>query len=148
MKAVIQRVKEASVVVDTKTISQIGPGILTLLGIEKGDFFEAVEKGIQKILDLRIFEDENHKMNLSLKDIKGEHLIVSQFTLLGDCSQGRRPSFTQAEEPKRAEELYLYALKVSQSLIDSEKTKGGQFQADMKVQLINDGPVTFILEFK
>jgi D-tyrosyl-tRNA(Tyr) deacylase len=148
MKAVIQRVKEASVVVDKKTISQIGPGILTLLGIEKGDSVSIVEKGIQKIIDLRIFEDENRKMNLSLKDVGGEHLIVSQFTLLGDCSQGRRPSFIQAEEPKRAEELYTHALSLSKTLLGAEKTKGGQFQADMKVQLINDGPVTFILEFK
>ncbi len=144
MKAVIQRVKSAKVVVDGTTVSQINQGVLTLLGVAKGDTEAQLEKLITKILDLRIFEDEQGKMNLSLKDIKGQHLIVSQFTLLGDCSQGRRPSFINAENPQRAKELYEKAIDVSNA--NHIDTYGGVFQADMKIELINDGPVTFTLE--
>lgn len=144
MKVVIQRVKSASVTVDGKLISKIDRGVLTLFGVAKGDTEAQCEKTIKKISDLRIFEDDAGKMNLSLKDIQGEHLIVSQFTLYGDCSQGRRPSFIQAEEPKRANELYEHALKVSAN--EGLKTSGGQFQAHMNVALENDGPVTFVIE--
>lgn len=144
MKAVIQRVKEAEVKVDGKSVSQIETGILTLLGIEKGDDIQKLKKMIQKICELRIFEDENGKMNLSLRDVQGSHLIVSQFTLLGDCSSGKRPSFTQAERPELAKPLYEQALAMSQEL--GVKTAGGVFQTHMKIQLINDGPVTFVLD--
>jgi D-tyrosyl-tRNA(Tyr) deacylase len=144
MKAVIQRVQSAKVTVDGKAVSEIGPGLLTLLGIAKGDTEAQLDKLITKILDLRIFEDGQGKMNLSLKETKGSHLIVSQFTLLGDCSQGRRPSFLNAETPARANELYEKAIDISNS--SHVNTFGGVFQADMKIELINDGPVTFTLE--
>ncbi|NBU20656.1 D-tyrosyl-tRNA(Tyr) deacylase [bacterium] len=145
MKAVIQRVKEAQVVVNGAVVSQISQGILTLLGIAQGDTEAQVKKLIQKICDLRIFEDENQKMNRSLLDIGGSHLIVSQFTLLGDTSQGRRPSFIQAEKPELARALYERALIMSREY-GVKDTQGGVFQADMKVSLINDGPVTLIIE--
>ncbi|MCB0355926.1 MAG: D-tyrosyl-tRNA(Tyr) deacylase [Bdellovibrionales bacterium] len=142
MKAVVQRVLAAKVQVEEQIVSSIDRGILTLLGIEKNDSPEDVKKLINKIIQLRIFPDEQGKMNLSLLDIKGEHLLVSQFTLLGDCSKGRRPHFMNAELPKRAEELYNFAVKVSEKLIS---TQTGVFAADMKIHLVNDGPVTFIL---
>ncbi len=144
MRAVIQRVQQASVTVDGKSVSVIGRGILTLLGVAQGDTEEQLKKVITKITELRIFEDDQGKMNLSLKDIQGEHLIVSQFTLLADCSQGRRPGFAGAENPDRARELYEKALTLSTSA--GIKTAGGTFQAHMKVELINDGPATFIVE--
>jgi D-tyrosyl-tRNA(Tyr) deacylase len=143
MKAIIQRVHYAEVIVDSQTISKIGPGLLTLLGVEKGDTPEQVKKVVDKIIHLRIFEDTSGKMNLSLKDLNYEHLIVSQFTLAADCSQGRRPNFLLAESPARAKELYELALQESQKL--GIKTLGGQFQAHMKIHLINDGPVTIPL---
>ena len=145
MKAVIQRVQSAKVTVEGQVVSEIPRGILTLLGIEKGDTEAQLKKLIEKICDLRIFEDENKKMNHSLLDIQGSHLIVSQFTLLGDCTQGRRPSFTQAEKPELAQALYLKAISISQSY-GVKDTQGGIFQADMKVSLLNDGPVTLILQ--
>ena len=144
MKAVIQRVRYAKVSVGGEVISQIGKGILTLFGVAKDDSDLAHEKLIQKIIDLRIFEDEQGKMNLSLKDIRGEHLIVSQFTLCGDTSKGRRPSFIGAETPERAQKIYLDAIRFSNA--QGIKTLGGEFGADMKIELLNDGPVTFILE--
>lgn len=143
MKCVIQRVKYAKVTVDGKTISEIGVGLLTLLGVEKGDTSEDLEKMLQKIVTLRIFEDVQGKMNLSLKDIKGQHLIVSQFTLAADCSTGRRPSFTTAETPDKAKPIYEKALLKSMEL--GVETSGGIFGADMKIELLNDGPVTFTL---
>ena len=146
MRAVIQRVLEAVVSVDGSEISRIGPGIVTLLGIEKGDPDDALAKLVSKIAELRIFSDSQGKMNLSLKDTKGSHLIVSQFTLAGDCSQGRRPSFTTAEAPARAEAMYEKALALSRDL--GIPTEGGRFQAEMKVSLVNDGPVTFVLEIR
>ena len=145
MKAVLQRVLSAKVEVEGKVISSIDQGLLTLLGIERGDKQEDLEKLIQKIINLRIFEDEQGKMNLSLLDIKGQHLIVSQFTLLGDCSKGRRPHFMNAEQPERAKELYMWAIQESQKYV---LTQGGQFAADMKVELVNDGPVTIIMDSK
>src|SRR4051812_31591551 len=114
MRAVIQRVKEAKVTVDGNDVSSIGHGILTLLGVAKGDDEIKLSKLITKISELRIFEDENGKMNRALKDVGGSHLIVSQFTLLGDCSAGRRPSFTNAEAPERAKQLYESALVLSE----------------------------------
>ncbi|UYL09109.1 D-aminoacyl-tRNA deacylase [Bdellovibrio sp. SKB1291214] len=144
MKAVIQRVQSASVTVDGKKISSIGPGFLTLLGVAKGDTETQLQKLITKIIGLRVFPDAEGKMNLSLKDIGGEHLLVSQFTLLGDTSKGNRPSFISAESPSLAEPLYQKALELSQSL--GVPTQGGIFGADMKIELLNDGPVTLILE--
>ncbi|MFV8258412.1 D-aminoacyl-tRNA deacylase [Bdellovibrio bacteriovorus] len=144
MKAVVQRVQNASVVVDGKLVSSIDKGYLTLLGVAKGDSEEQLQKLMTKILALRIFPDETGKMNLSLKDVGGQHLIVSQFTLLGDASKGNRPSFIAAELPDRAKELYEKALVLSES--QGVKTQGGIFGADMKVSLLNDGPVTLLLE--
>jgi D-tyrosyl-tRNA(Tyr) deacylase len=143
MKAVIQRVKQAEVRVEGQVISKIGPGILTLLGFGKGDQESQLRKLIQKICELRIFEDDDGKMNRSLKDVGGSHLIVSQFTLLGDCTNGKRPSFKDAEHPDLAKVLYEKSLIISREL--GIETSGGVFQADMKVELINDGPVTFVL---
>jgi D-tyrosyl-tRNA(Tyr) deacylase len=144
MKAVIQRVSQASVEVDGKTVASIGPGILTLLGVEKGDTEAEAEKLIRKIIELRIFEDNAGKMNLSLLDSGGAHLIVSQFTLAADTSSGRRPSFTGAERPETAKALWESALKISENA--GVPTSGGVFQADMRVNLVNHGPVTFVLQ--
>ncbi|MCM2324771.1 MAG: D-aminoacyl-tRNA deacylase [Oligoflexia bacterium] len=144
MKAIIQRVKEAAVTVEGQEVSRIDKGILTFLGIAKGDTEEHVTKMIRKICELRIFEDDAGKMNLSLQDIGGQHLLVSQFTLVGDCNAGRRPSFTQAERPEVARQLYDSALAASRTL--GVRTAGGVFQANMSVSLVNDGPVTFIIE--
>lgn len=144
MKAVVQRVQQASVVVDGTEVSSIQRGFLTLLGVAKGDTEEQLQKLMQKILALRIFPDESGKMNLSLKDVGGEHLLVSQFTLLGDASKGNRPSFINAEAPDIAKDFYEKALKLSEA--QGVPTQGGVFGADMKVSLLNDGPVTLILE--
>ena len=144
MKAVVQRVQRASVTVDGKIISSIGPGLLTLLGVAKGDSEEQLQKLITKITALRISPDEEGKMNKSLKDIQGEHLIVSQFTLLGDTAKGNRPSFIGAEAPAIAEVLYNKSLELSRA--QGVPTQGGQFGADMKVDLLNDGPVTLLIE--
>ena len=144
MKVLIQRVNEASVTIDSKVYSSIKKGILALVGIEKGDSIEQVEKLAKKVVNLRIFSDENGKMNLSLIDIKGEILVVSQFTLCGNCKKGTRPSFDNSAVPEIANEYY-------EKFIQNIKEYGinvanGQFGADMKVELINDGPVTFMLE--
>ena len=144
MKAVIQRVQKASVTVDGQQISKIGPGLLTLLGVAKGDNEEQLQKLIAKICALRIFPDDDGKMNKSIKDIQGEHLIVSQFTLLGDATKGNRPSFIGAEVPDLAEALYIKSLELSRA--QGIPTQGGQFGADMKVEILNDGPVTLLLE--
>ena len=144
MKAVIQRVTSASVVVDKKSVGEIGRGVLVLLGVEKGDAESQADWLAEKIVNLRIFEDEGGKMNLSLLDIGGSLLIVSQFTLAGNCNKGRRPSFDSAAPPEEGKRLYNY-------FTDELKRLGlpvatGIFQADMQVSLVNDGPVTFILE--
>src|SRR4051812_4604940 len=144
MKAVIQRVAQAEVSVSGSVVSRIGPGILTLLGVVKGDTAEKAEKLVRKIVELRIFEDKAGKMNRSLLDSGGAHLIVSQFTLAGDTSSGRRPSFVNAENPELARRLYETALERSRDF--GVPTLGGVFQANMRVELVNDGPVTFILE--
>ena len=144
MKAIIQRVNSASVTIDSKLYSKIGVGILVLLGVEKGDTQENAEKLAKKIVTLRIFEDENKKMNKSLMDVNGEMLIVSQFTLCGDCKKGTRPSFDKSAPPEIAEELYEKFIKIVEAYNIPVKT--GKFRAMMDVELINNGPVTFINE--
>ncbi len=144
MKAVIQRVLHASVMVDGEMVSEIGPGIFTLLGVMKGDTGAQVDRLVKKICELRIFSDAEGKMNRSLLDTGYAHLIVSQFTLAGDCTSGRRPSFVMAEKPELAKILYEKAIQVSRE--QKVPTEGGVFQADMKVSLLNDGPVTLVLE--
>ena len=144
MKVLIQRVKKAGVNIDGKPYSEIGKGILALVGIEKGDTKEVVEKLANKTANLRIFPDENDKMNRSLLDVNGEMLIVSQFTLCGDCKKGTRPSFDKSAPPDIANELYEYYVSKIQSY--GIKTGTGKFAAMMDVSLINDGPVTFMLE--
>lgn len=147
MKAVIQRVKYSSVVVNGKTIGEINQGFLVLLGVEQGDTKSDADKLVKKIPVLRIFEDENEKMNLSCLDINGEILVVSQFTLCADCSHGRRPSFTSSAPPNIANELYEYFVSgLKQSGVKNVQT--GEFGADMKVSLLNEGPVTIILDSK
>ena len=146
MKALLQRVKNASVTVEEKEVSSIGQGLLILLGVEKGDTSSEGEYLARKAADLRIFEDSAGKMNLSVKDIKGEVLIVSQFTLAGDTSRGNRPGFETAAKPEEANKLYeLFCENMEKQGL---KVKKGIFQADMQVSLINDGPVTFMLERK
>lgn len=144
MKALIQRVKRASVTVDGEKISEIGKGILVFLGVEKKDEKENAEKLVDKILKLRIFEDENEKMNFSVTDVNGELLVVSQFTLCGDCKKGTRPSFDKASPPEKAVELYEYFVEYLKSINIPVQT--GKFRAMMDVELINDGPVTFFIE--
>lgn len=144
MKALIQRVKRASVTIDNKLYSKIDKGILALVGIEKGDAIEQVQKMAKKLSGLRIFPDENDKMNRSILDIHGEMLIVSQFTLCGDCKKGTRPSFDKSATPDIANKLYEDFVKEIQNY--GIKTETGVFGAMMDVELINDGPVTFMLE--
>lgn len=143
MKAIVQRVKNAHVAVDNTIISSIGNGLVVLLGVAKGDTEKEADYLVDKIIHLRIFEDDQGKMNRSLKDVRGELLVVSQFTLLGDCRKGRRPSFTQAAPPHEAERLYTYfAGTVAASGV---AVKTGRFQANMDVSLVNQGPVTLSL---
>lgn len=144
MKVLIQRVKRASVTINGELYSAIGNGILALVGIEKGDTIEQVKKLAQKVVNLRIFPDENDKMNRSIKDVQGEMLIVSQFTLCGDCKKGTRPSFDKSAHPDIANELYEAFTQEISSL--GVKTSTGKFAAMMDVELINDGPVTFMLQ--
>lgn len=147
MKAVLQRVKHSSVTIDGKKKSEIGHGFMILLGVVSGDTKEDADKLIRKIPVLRVFEDENGKMNLSCLDIDGEMLVVSQFTLCADCSHGRRPSFTDSAPPDEANELYEYVVKeLKKAGVKSVQT--GEFGADMQVELLNDGPVTIILDSK
>ncbi|MGN1051106.1 MAG: D-aminoacyl-tRNA deacylase [Acutalibacteraceae bacterium] len=145
MRAVIQRVKNASVSVDGEVVGKIEKGFLVLLGVKNGDKKEMADLLAKKIVNLRVFSDENDKMNLSLRDIGGEILSVSQFTLYADCKKGRRPNFLNAENPKEAEEMYDYFNSVLLSN-GAKKVSKGVFGADMKVSLINDGPVTIILD--
>lgn len=144
MKALIQRVKNASVTINNELFSSINGGLLVFLGVEKSDEKENAQKLAEKILKLRIFEDGNEKMNLSVSDIKGEILVVSQFTLCGDCKKGTRPSFDNSAPLDKAIELYEYF--VEQIRLSGLKTKTGKFRAHMEVSLTNDGPVTFFIE--
>jgi D-tyrosyl-tRNA(Tyr) deacylase len=144
LKAVIQRVGEAEVTVDGKTVGRIGRGIVVLLGVEKGDGERDAQWLAEKISNLRIFEDQAGKMNLSLLETGGEILAVSQFTLAGNCAKGRRPSFDSAAPPEEAKRLYEYFVERLRGL--GTKVETGIFQAMMQVSLVNDGPVTFILE--
>lgn len=144
MKAVVQRVQHASVAVDGQVVGDIGQGLLVLLGIAKDDSQALADKLLNKVLDYRIFPDTDDKMNLSLKDIGGELLVVSQFTLVADTKKGLRPSFSAAAPAELARELYEYWVKEAEKSIANVAT--GRFGSDMQVALQNDGPVTFILE--
>ncbi len=144
MRAVIQRVTHAGVIVDGTQIAAIGSGLLVLLGVENGDDEKSAEYLAEKTAGLRIFEDAAGKMNLSVLDCAGEVLVVSQFTLLADCRKGRRPGFSAAAVPKLAEPLCDYF--VAQLQHRGVKVQTGQFRADMKVDLVNDGPVTILLD--
>jgi D-tyrosyl-tRNA(Tyr) deacylase len=146
MRAVIQRVTAADVQVDHEIVGRIGPGLLVLLGIARSDEEKDADYLADKVVNLRIFEDDEGKMNRSLLETGGELLVVSQFTLLGDCRKGRRPSFVEAAPPERAEQLYEYF--VDQLRLKGINVSTGQFQAMMAVSLVNDGPVTLILESK
>lgn len=144
MKAVIQRVSEARVVVDAITVGEIEAGTVVLLAVEKGDSEVDAKWLAKKIVELRMFGDNDGKMNLSLKDIGGSILAISQFTLAGSCEKGRRPSFVSAAPPDEGKRLYAEFIEQVKEL--SVPVASGIFQADMKVSLVNDGPVTFILE--
>ena len=147
MIAVVQRVSEASVIIDDKIHNKIRRGFLVLLGIKKGDTITSLKTLAKKVIDLRIFPDENEKMNLSLKDVDGEVLVVSQFTLCSDNDKsGNRPSFIFAEEPDKASVLYYKFINELKEHYKSNKVFGGVFAAYMKIKLENDGPVTIILE--
>ena len=144
MRSVVQRVDRVRVRIGDERISEIEKGLLVLLGIEKGDLENDADYLSDKIMNLRIFEDEMGKMNLSLLDIHGEMMVVSQFTLLGDCRKGRRPSFTGAENPDRARLLCDYFIQKTKNKIDH--VAQGKFQAMMSIELINNGPVTMLLD--
>ena len=146
MRLVIQRVLHAEVQVDGNTIGKIGKGLLVFVGAGQDDTKEIADKYLRKLLGLRIFEDENGKTNLSLKDVDGELLIVSQFTLYANCKKGNRPSFIEAGEPHMAEALYEYMIEEAKKSVPV--VEHGEFGADMKVSLLNDGPFTFILDEK
>jgi D-tyrosyl-tRNA(Tyr) deacylase len=144
MRAVVQRVRSGSVTVDGNMVGSIGKGFVVLLGVNEKDTSEDVAYMTDKVVNLRIFEDEDEKMNLSLQDIKGELLVVSQFTLYGDCRKGRRPNFMSAARPEKAEALYLEFVEKCREL--GVKTETGTFQASMLVNIENDGPVTVIVD--
>ena len=143
MRFVIQRVTQASVTVDSKTVGEINKGFLVLIGISQTDTKQTADKMVKKMLGLRIFDDENGKTNLSLADVGGELLLISQFTLYADCKKGNRPSFINAGKPDMANELYEYIISECKKQFRTEK---GVFGADMKVGLLNDGPFTILLD--
>ena len=143
MKFVIQKVTHASVTVDDQVIGKIGKGFLVLIGVAEDDTKEIADKLIKKLLGLRIFEDTDGKTNLSLRDVDGSLLLVSQFTLYADCKKGNRPSFTKAGNPALANDLYEYIIEKCRAEFPVET---GSFGADMKVELLNDGPFTIILD--
>ncbi|MGL5346109.1 MAG: D-aminoacyl-tRNA deacylase [Peptostreptococcaceae bacterium] len=144
MRAVVQRVSSSKVTVDNRTTGEINQGLLVLLGVTHEDTTKDVDYMLDKVLNLRIFEDENEKMNLSLKDVGGELLVVSQFTLYGDCRKGRRPAFTEAARPDVA--VPLYEEFVEKAKNQNVKVGTGEFGAHMMVDLVNDGPVTILLD--
>jgi D-aminoacyl-tRNA deacylase len=144
MRVVVQRVSEASVSVDNEIVSRIGRGLLVLLGVSKSDIEKNADYLAEKVVHLRIFEDSDGKLNRSLLDVGGEMMVVSQFTLLGDCRKGRRPSFIEAADPEHAARLYEYF--VRQTTAAGVPVQTGRFQARMAVSLVNDGPVTLILD--
>lgn len=146
MRFVLQRVREAKVEVDGKTVGEIGKGFLLLVGVSNEDNKEIADKMIEKVSRLRVFKDSEGKTNLSINDVEGEMLVVSQFTLYADCRKGNRPSFTDAGSPDLANELYEYIIERCQGLF--KKTEHGIFGADMKVSLVNDGPFTVVLDSK
>lgn len=146
MKTIIQRISSCKLEVKDKLVSQIEKGIVIFLGIQKGDTEKDVNILSEKILNLRIFEDELEKMNLSLKDIEGEIMIVSNFNICSNTKHGRRPSFDQAQSPELAKELYEYFCKKMNEIYKTEKIKTGQFGSNMKITIINDGPVNIIIE--
>lgn len=146
MRAVVQRVKHASVTINGTVNGKINNGFLVLLGIQSTDGEQDVDYLVKKVTNLRIFSDENDKMNLSLKDVNGELLIVSQFTLYANCKEGNRPSFVEAAKPDVAIPLYEYFVSECRKIIPVVET--GIFGADMKVDLLNDGPVTIIMDSK
>ena len=144
MKFVVQRVTEASVAVEGKTVGEIGKGYLVLIGVGELDTEEIADRYLKKLIGLRIFEDADGKTNLSLKDVGGELLLVSQFTLYANCKKGNRPSFIEAGNPEKANALYEYIIRNAKEQVPVVET--GIFGADMKVSLVNDGPFTIILE--
>lgn len=144
MRLVVQRVSKAKVEVDNKIVGKIGKGFLVLVGVAENDTKEQADFLVEKLCNLRVFEDENDKMNLSIKDVDGELLVVSQFTLYADCKKGNRPSFINAAKPSKANELYEYFIGKCKNLVNN--IEKGIFGEDMKVSLLNDGPVTIILE--
>jgi D-tyrosyl-tRNA(Tyr) deacylase len=144
MRSVVQRVERANVSVENKAISAIERGVLVFLGIQKGDSRLDADYLLDKIINLRIFEDTEGKMNISLFEIMGDMLIISQFTLLGDCRRGRRPSFVSAEEPSEARILYQYFISKAKEKI--KNVGAGEFQEMMKIESVNDGPVTMLLD--
>ena len=146
MRAVVQRVTESNVTVDGKVEGKIQTGLLVLLGVEEEDTQQDVNYLSEKVVNLRIFEDEDGKMNQSLLDVKGELLVISQFTLFGDCRKGRRPSFVQAARPEKANELYEAFVQKCELM--NVRTETGVFQAEMKVNLCNHGPVTLLIDSK
>lgn len=146
MKFVIQRVTSASVTVDEKIVGSIDHGYLVLIGIHNDDTKEIADKMLQKMLNLRIFQDENDKTNLSLHDVDGSLLLISQFTLYADCKKGNRPSFINAGKPDFANDMYEYIISEAQNVIGESKVQTGIFGADMKVSLLNDGPFTIVLD--
>ena len=144
MKFLIQRVSKADVKVENKTVGEINKGLVVLIGIGEEDTKQKADEMIRKLINLRIFEDENEKMNLSIKDVNGELLLISQFTLYADTSRGNRPSFINAAKPEYANELYEYIIEKAKQEIDV--VEKGVFGANMQVTLTNDGPVTIMLE--
>ena len=144
MKFVIQRVSHASVTVHEETVGRINQGYLVLIGVGKEDTREDADRLVKKMIGLRIFSDENGKINKSLKDVNGELLLVSQFTLYADCRHGNRPGFTEAAGPDMANELYEYIIESCKKEV--AVVERGEFGADMKVELLNDGPFTILLE--
>ncbi|CDB91116.1 d-tyrosyl-tRNA(Tyr) deacylase [Clostridium sp. CAG:253] len=144
MRFVIQRVMNSKVTIDGKIRGQIGKGFMVLIGVGEGDTVETADKMIHKMINLRIFEDENGKTNLGLKDVSGSLLLISQFTLYADCKRGNRPSFVKAGDPDKAKSLYEYI--ISKCKNEIEVVEQGEFGADMKVELVNDGPFTVLLD--